>query len=198
MAANNLVNNGVCVTTKPAIAPLRLTSDFRDYPGRQHEKFCELVDPIIELACFQPRIFHAPATNEEAVGAPANGFLEYVLELPAGGFLLGFLHTTLSGLDGIDPGFRLQITDVARNYRLFGKPASEKWFLNDILSTDGGAGLALDWVLNPAPRLLPAPYPIAPPGQFKLEFWNTLASTNKGLQMSFIVACPPEGQLSGQ
>lgn len=190
-------NGGICVPTTPAIAPLRLASDYRDYYGRQHEKFVERIDPIIQAGCFTPRIFHAPASADEVAGVPANGYLEYVLELPAGGFILGFLHTTLSGSTGGEEptpisGFRLQISDVVRNYRMFGKPVPEAWLLNDQLGTDN-TEFNSEWVLNPAPRLLAAPYPIAPPGQFKVEFWETTGSLNKLVQVSMIVAVPPGG-----
>jgi hypothetical protein len=193
-------NGGICVPTTPAIAPLRLASDYRDYYGRQHEMLVEKIDPVIAAGCYMPRIYHAPSSAEEVAGVPGNGYLEYVLELPAGGFILGFLHTTLSGLvDESIPvsGFRFQISDVTRNYRFFGKPVPEAWLLNDQLGTDD-TQFNNEWVLNPAPRLLAAPYPIAPPGQFKVEFWETTGSLNTYVQISLVVAVPPGGTNGGK
>jgi hypothetical protein len=109
------------------------------------------------------------------------------------------LHTFSSraSLNATDPpvrsGFRFQITDVARQFRFFEKPVPETWLLNDAPSSNPqsplGAGL---YVLNPAPRLLTAPYPVTPPGIFKVEFWNTLDVTNTLVRLSLLVAVPDE------
>ena len=200
MAANNLpptANGGICVTTTPAIAPLRLQSDYRDYFGRQHEKLVELIDPILAPACFQPQHFHAPSSDEEIAGVAALGYLEYIAELPAGSFILGFEHTTVS-FQNTDAGtafsgYKCQITDIERNYLLFDKPVSEAFFLNDQLSADHAGFLDLR-VLNPAARLLTAPYPVAPSGQFRFEFWDISGAANTGLQLTVIVAVPPGGR----
>jgi len=45
-------------------------------------------------------------------------------------------------------------------------------------------------VPNPSPRLLPAPYPVAAPGIFKLEFWNMLTTQNTGVRLTLLVAEP--------
>jgi hypothetical protein len=201
-----MLNNGVDIPTFPAIAPLRLSPDFRDYFGRQHEKFTEMLDPIIATGCYQPRIHHAPSSSEEAVGLPPGGYLEYALELPAGGFIIGFRHHSLGVYDGetgiATAGFSFQITDIARNYSLFGKPVPESWLLNDALSMDPNSLIqGATYELNPSDRLLPAPYPIAPPGQFRVEFWDTRlnpSTNNTKFQLTLVVATPPEDQGHGQ
>ena len=50
-------------------------------------------------------------------------------------------------------------------------------------------------MLNPSTRLLMAPYPVAPPGQFKVEFWNILLqlidpTSNPYISLDFVVAEP--------
>ena len=193
---------GMCVPTTPAIAPLRLAPDYRDFFGRAHEHLAETIDAIVNSDCYRLRIFHAPDSTSENAGVPSLGYSEYALELPPGSLILGFLHSsTYNVTDEDDPpansGFRVQITDVARNYKFFQKPVPDAFFLNDILSQNAegpfsGGNL---YVLNPSTRLLMAPYPVAPPGQFKVEFWNILLqlidpTSNPYISLDFVVAEP--------
>ena len=193
----------VCFPTQVPISPLRLHSAYRDYFGDADAKLTALIDPILDAACYVPRIFHAPDTQTEDAGIPARDYLEYALALPEGSWICGYPHSFSSraSLNATDPpvrsGFRLQITDVARQFRFFEKPVPETWLLNDAPSSNPqsplGAGL---YVLNPAPRLLTAPYPVTPPGIFKVEFWNTLDVTNALVRLSLLVAVPDEDSLT--
>jgi hypothetical protein len=188
-----------CFPINPPIAPLRLHSAYRDYFGDPDSKLTALIDPLLDAACYVPRIFHSPDTEDSDAGVPGLEYLEYALALPEGSFILGYQHTFTSraSLNATDPpvrsGFRFQVTDVKRQYRFFEKPVPETWLLNDAPSSNPqsplGAGL---YVLNPAPRLLTAPYPVTPPGIFKVEFWNTLSSLNKLVRLTMIVAVPDE------
>lgn len=187
----------ICFPTKPPINPLRLASNYRDYYGCQHERFTALTDAINDSGCYTPRIFHAPDTPTENAGVAENGYLEYALPLPAGSFVLGFLHTFTgaASADREDPpvgsGFSVQITDVAKDYQWFEKPVPEAWLLNDAPSSNPSSVLAAGlYVLNPSPRLLTAPYPITPPGMLKIEFWNKLTTLNKLIRLSMLVAVP--------
>jgi hypothetical protein len=195
---------GMSVSTTPAIAPLRLAPDYRDFFGRAHEHLCEMIDPIVNADCYRFRVFHAPDSTSENVGVPSLGFSEYALELPVGSFLLGFLHTSCFNVTGatsppVTSGFRVQITDVARNYKFFQKPVPDAFFLNDIVSTDPDGAFAGEnlYVLNPSTRLLMAPYPIVPPGQFKVEFWNILLDLNQFISLDFVIAEPDSGGPNG-
>jgi hypothetical protein len=196
----------MCVPSTPIISPLRLAPDYRDYFGAAHEHLVEMLDPIVNGDCFRLRVFHAPDSTTQANGGgvPANGYLEYVLELPPGSLLLGFLHSNTpapnpnnAGAPPVASGYRVQITDVERNYRFFAKPVPEAFFLNDQPSTNPVGPYAGNnlYVLNPSLRLLTAPYPIAPPGQFKIEFWNIYApggtpTINPLVELDFVIAEP--------
>jgi hypothetical protein len=192
-----------CFPTQVPIAPLRLHSAYRDYWGDADAKLTELIDPFLDAACYVPRIIHAPDTQTENIGVAGNAYEEYALAVPEGAFLLGFLHsfTGRASLDAANPpvrqSFRFNITDMGRQYKLFEKPVPETWLLNDAPSSNPnahfGAGL---YVLNPAPRLLAVPYPVTPPGIFKIEFWNSLATVNKLIRLSLIVAVPDEDLLN--
>lgn len=201
-----------CCTSVPSINPLRLAADFRDCWGDAHARLVELTDPIILSGCFEPRIYHAPDLATENFGiSPAQDYIQYMLDIPAGSFILGFLHhatgLTNSNVATCPPTmstFRMQITDVARNYQLFQKPIPEAWFLNDSPSMNPSGPYAASstgnlYELNPSPRLLCAPYPVAPPGKIKVEFWNSLQSAGQNtlVQMTFLVAVPAGAPESG-
>lgn len=203
---------GMCVSTQPAIAPLRYAPDYRDYFGSAHEHLAEMLDSIVNSDCYRLRVFHTPDSTTENAGVPANGYLEYALELPPGSLILGFLHSStlvVNPNDAADPpvgsGFRVQITDVERNYRFFQKPVPEAYFLNDMPSTNplGPYDGNRLYLLNPSLRLLMAPYPVAPPAQFKIEFWNIYApdsvpTSNPLVELDFVVAEPDAGGANGR
>jgi hypothetical protein len=185
------------VPLKVTLSPLRLVPDFRDYWGDAHSKLVELTDPIVNAGCYIPRVYHAPDTVSEQAGVAANDYLEYILALPPGSFILAYLHTT-AGVVGAnnDPpagsGFSVQITDVARNFKFFQRPVPETFFLNNAPAPNNvgpfAGGLMAD--AAPSPRLLTAPYPVAAPGEFKFQFWNQLDALNKLIQLSLLVAVP--------
>lgn len=186
-----------CFPTRPPISPLRLASNYRDYYGDAHAKLAELIDPILGAGCYVPRIIHAPDSPAELAGVPGGGFLDYGLVIPTGSWILGFQHcyTSAPSANTTDPpvtsSFRFQITDVERQYKFFRNPVPEAYLLNDIPTSNAVSVLTgLLTVLNPSLRLLPAPYPVAPPGLFKLEFWNMLATVNTGVRLSLLVAEP--------
>lgn len=195
-------NPTTCFPTKPPINPLRLASNYRDYWGDVHAMLAELTDPLCDAACYVPRVFHAPDTEGENAGVAAQDFREYVLVLPAGSFIVGYLHTytgRLNANDAANPpvrsSFRFQLTDVQKQYRFFEKPIPEAWLLNDSPARNALGQFAGLNVLNPSPRLLTALYPVTPPGVFKVEFWNTLDTTNTGIRLSLLVAVPDEDLL---
>jgi hypothetical protein len=183
--------------------PLRLSPLFTDYWGDYMASFTRQTDVFSRLGCYAPRFYHAPDSTTELNGIPAGGYVEYLLTLPVGSFICGFLHTTISvpataPSNPISPpaqsGFAIQITDLSIDKQLFSKPVPEGWFLNDYLqpvSANPPYGSSTNGFVSPVtPRLLPVPYPIVPPGQLLVEFWNQLADTNTACQMTFVVMVP--------
>jgi len=201
--------SGVCVPTITE-NPLRLSPLFTDYWGDWMARFTERTDVFARLGCYAPRFYHAPDATTEAAGVAAGGYLEYLLTLPVGSFLLGWLHSTVSFAGGapanpISPpapsGYVCQITDLAIDHQLFTKPVPEAYFLNDWLQPANAnppyAGSTNGFVSPVTPRLLPVPYPIVPPGQLMVEFWNQLGpgseeepQLNKAVQLTFLVMVP--------
>lgn len=200
----------LCVPTIVPIKPLRLRENYRDYYGDAHACLAEAFDRLQDAGCYEPRVFHAPDTQTENAGLPVDGYLEYMLALPPGSFIVGFMHGCASlaqPFSDIAPpvsGFTLQITDIDRDYKLFAKPVPETYLLQDrpaenILTFNSPFNAPPS--LLQAPRLLPAPYPVAPPGIFRVEFWNqapvgsfsdtpTDALPNPYIRLSLLAAVP--------
>lgn len=170
------------VPTVVPIKPLRLREDYRDYYGDAHACLAEMYDRLQDAGCYEPRVFHAPDTATENAGLPVDGYLEYMLALPPGAFIVGFLHgcpglaQPFSDSSPAVTSFTVQITDVERDYKLFGKPVPETFLFPDhpspganqfSFAPNSGPPIQLN-----VPRLLTAPYPVAPPGVFRIEFWN--------------------------
>lgn len=193
----------VCIPTQTE-NPLRLSPLFTDYWGDFMARFTEQTDIFGKLGCYAPRFYHAPDATTELNGVPAGGYIEYLLTLPVGSFLCGFLHSTTSAVgtapaNPISPpassGFVCQITDLATDHKFFyNRPAPEAWFLNDYLQPVNAnppyGGSTNGFVFPVTPRLLPQPFPIVPPAQLLIEFWNQLATLNKAVQLTLLVMVP--------
>jgi hypothetical protein len=192
---------------------LRLSPLYHDYFGEQQAAFTKMLDGFADAGCYVPRFYHAPDSGSQLAGVPANGYKTYLMALPVGSFILGFLHTTSSapGSAGSTPpsiqvppnasGFTCQITDLAIDHKLFSHPTPEAWFINDnLLGASSGAppypGNTLGFTFPSFVRLLPAPYPVVPPGQFQVEFWNSLDVVNTDVQMTFLVLVPDAGNVN--
>lgn len=213
-----MLSAGLCVP-KQTENLLRLSPLFRDYFGEQQARFTERLDSFCKAAaCYVPRFYHTPDAASQLAGIPANGYKSYLLSLPPGSFILGFLHTTSSQVGSAGPaatpvanippnasGFTCQITDVSIDHKWFGKPAEEAWFINDNLLGPTQLGFppypdnTLGFTFPSFPRLLPVPYPVIDPGQFIVEFWNQLLipgalgpspGPNTDCQMTFLVLVP--------
>lgn len=183
---------------KTVFNPLRLSSNYRDYFGDPHALLTELTDPIIESDCYVPRIFHAPDTTIASAPGQGTRYLEYALAIPPGSFILAYMHAFTSGASAnlTDPpvtsGYRVQITDISPEYKFFGKPVPETFFLNDVPSANPQALLSTTslYVSNQTPRLLPTPYPVTAPGIFKIEFWFAVVTASPFARLSFLCAIP--------
>lgn len=184
---------------------LRLSPLYRDYWGEQMAAYTRRLDGFAKLGCYVPRFYHTPDSGSQFAGIPGNGYATYLLALPLGSFILGFLHTTSSAPDSAiglpvlasppnPSGFTCQITDLSLDHKWFSRPAEEAWFINDNLvgsNTFAPYPSNMQGYTFPSfPRLLPVPYPVVPPGQFQVEFWNSLDEVNTDCQMTFLVLVP--------
>jgi|GEM_PF-5756809 len=197
---------GLCVP-KQTENLLRLSPLFRDYWGEVMAAYAHRLDGFPKLGCYVPRFYATPDSESQFVGIPAQGYKAYLLALPLGSFIIGFLHTTSSAPNSSGPataqvanvppnasGFTCQITDLSLDHKWFSRPCEEAWFINDNLlgpSTFPPYPSNTQGFTFPSfPRLLPVPYPVVPPGQFQVEFWNSLDALNQNAQLTFLVMVP--------
>lgn len=194
------MSNTVCVP-KQTENLLTLSPLYRDYWGEQMAVFTRRLDGFANAGCFVPRFYHAPSSESQFNGVPGNGYVTYLLKLPVGGFLIGFLHTTCSVPNSVNSqtppnpsGFTMQMTDLAIDHKLFARPLPEAWFINDnLLGSSANPPYPSNtngYTLPSFPRLLSVPYPIVGEGQFQVEFYNSLTSLNTDVQMTFVVLVP--------
>lgn len=190
---------------------LRLSPLFTDYWGDQQAKFASRLDGFCKAGCFLPRFYHTPDSGSQLLGIAANGYKTYLLALPPGSFVVGYLHTTSSAPNSAGPastpvinappnasGFTCQITDQSIDHKWFSRPVPEAYFINDnLLGPSTGfppyPDNTLGFTFPSFPRLLPVPYPVVPPGQFIVEFWNQLDTLNTDCQLTFLVLVPDTG-----
>jgi hypothetical protein len=126
---------GVCVS-KSTENLLTLSPLYHDYWGEQMAAFTRRLDGFARAGCYQPRFYHAPDSESQFVGMPAGGYKTYLLALPLGSFILGFLHNNSSAPGSSGPatkpvinvppnqsGFSAQITDLSIDHKWSSRPA---------------------------------------------------------------------------
>ena len=200
------MSSGFCVSKKTENL-LTLSPLYRDYWGEQMAVFTRRLDRFAHLGCYVPRFYHAPDSASQFVGVQPNDYRTYLLSLPIGSFIIGFLHTTSSAATGRSPdsgiaasvppnpsGFSVQITDLSIDHKWFSHPCPEAWFINDNLLDPGVfppyPENTLSYTFPSFPRLLSQPYPVVGQGQFQVEFYNSLDTVNTDVQLTFLVLVP--------
>jgi hypothetical protein len=199
------MSSKICVPTQTENL-LRLSPLYHDYFGEQQAAFTKMLDGFCDLGCYVPRFFHTPDAGSQFLGVPANGFKTYLMALPVGSFILGYLHTTSQSdpiqAPPIQSGFTCQITDLSINHKWFTKPVPEAYFVNDAFAAASTGGQppypdnTFGFTFPSFPRLLPAPYPVVDLGQFQVEFWNSEDGVNTDIQLTFLVLVPTSGNVN--
>jgi len=206
MAPEAEVMPGVCVP-KSVENLLKLSPLFRDYWGEQMAALTHRLDGFARAGCYSPRFYHAPDSESQFVGIPAGGYKTYLLALPVGSFIVGFLHNSSSAPGSSGPatepvanvppnlsGFTCQITDLSIDHKWFSRPAEEAYFINDNLLGPSAfppfTDTTFGYTFPSFPRLLVVPYPVVGTGQFQVEFRNSLDVVNKECQLTFLVLVP--------
>jgi len=198
------MSSGFCVP-KNTENLLTLSPLYRDYWGEQMAAFTRRLDRFAHLGCYVPRFYHAPDSASQFVGVQPNDYKTYLLSLPVGSFIIGFLHTTSSApfANGSPSpthpppnpsGFTCQITDLSIDHKWFSHPCPEAWFINDNMLNGSDFPPYQDanfpFTFPSFPRLLAQPYPVVGQGQFQVEFYNSLDTVNTDVQMTFLVLVP--------
>jgi len=152
-----------------SLNPLLLDQDYRDFWGAFDTAAIRNLQKLdLSPCCYEPRLYVAPDFGQQTL--PIDDVREYILNIPAGSFIVGFRHR------GGGPDYLFQITDMGLNRQMFSQPMPDKFFAN------GASGRA-----GNQPYFLPEIYPVIAPGQFSCEFWNTSGAASR-ISLTFVVA----------
>lgn len=157
------------MTSEIAISPLQLDPLSRDYYGHYDAWVISQLAPLATSSCYQPKIYKAPASQDELI--PANGNATYGLKITPGSLIYGFylpaLANTLAPLQ-----FSVQITDTSLRHQWFDTPIPSI-FLSNFKPTGLSANpLLTNGAIFSFPNLLNAPYPVVGDGLFNVQLWN--------------------------
>ncbi len=160
-----------------AISPLQLDSLTRDYYGHYDAYVMAQLAPLANNDCYQPKFYKAPASSDEVIVAGGNA--QYGLKITPGSLIYGFylpgLISTLRPLP-----FSVQITDTSLRHKFFDEPVPSI-FLANFKPTGVSTNplLVSGAIFFSFPSLLNAPYPVVGSGLFKVDIWNTGATTQR-------------------
>ena len=122
--------------------------NFRDYFGRWTPPAIRNLDVVNDANCFRPSYYAAPKFSERTI--PDRGYVQTQLSFPVGGYILAMSQA------GDGPLFQVMVTDLSLNRPLFNAPI-ETTAISGVFYT------------------LPDLYPIRGNGNFRVEFWNSVA-----------------------
>lgn len=165
-------NKTVVSLEPPVMSPLSLSQLTRDTWGGFDCAAIAQLAPLANDACFQLKLYKAPADNEELL--PANGFAAYGMRITPGSIIFGFYLPVLVVPGGalstwLPPQFTVQITDMSWDHKWFDAPLASLFLANakptfqSLVSNNMGG----------FPNLLTAPYPVTGSGQFLVEIQDT-------------------------
>ncbi len=119
-------------------------------------------EPLLEAGCFTPRWYQLPINSLEIM--TAGEYNSWSLQLPPHSFILELMHQNLpSGgcVGDFTAGrFSVQITDGQLDHLWFSQPLPDILFYKQQETGRNG-------------HVLPKPYPVIGPGNFKFERWCT-------------------------
>lgn len=148
------------------ISPLSLDGLTRDYWGAFDASAIAQLAPLAEHACYQPKIYRAPAESDEVI--PAYGYASYGLKITPGAIIYGFYLPELSQTVPVPAQFNVQVRDESLKHNWFDQPVPSYFLANckpTFFATFAGLGSF--------PNLLVAPYPVVGTGLFLVEIWET-------------------------
>ena len=157
------------------VSPLSLDTLTRDLWGQYDSYAIAQLAPLAREACFQPRLYKAPAQPQEVF--PPKGYAAYGLGITPGSIIYGFylpaFFKTLQPLQ-----FNLQIKDESLDRYFWDAPIPSIFianlkptFLGQLAINAGFSGGGFGYGAS-FPSLLPRPYPVVGKGTFYVQIWN--------------------------
>jgi hypothetical protein len=144
--------------------PLWSQGALRDFFAVWSPAAIEQLQRVNDPTCYRPAWYSFPPMENQSVAA--RGYFQTVIVIPAGSFLVGFIHQSISGVL-----FQFQITDLALDHSLISDPADDDLFQG-------------------TPYLFPDLYPVVAPGNFRCEVWNNSITEAATCEMILLVSEP--------
>lgn len=151
------------------ISPLSLDCLVRDVYGAFDPVALAQLAPLAENACYQPKMYRAPALSNEVIAA--NGYASFGLKVTPGAIIYGFYLPPSVALYPLPAAFNVQITDQSLKMKWWDEPIPS-YFLANAKPTQLQLLTTTDY-FGTFPNLLESPYPVVGTGLFLVEFWET-------------------------
>ena len=165
------------------ISPLSLDCLTRDVYGAFDAAAIAQLAPLARNACYQPKIYRAPALSDEVIAA--NGYASYGLKITPGSIIYAFYLPPSSQTSNLPGAFNVQVRDESLQHRWYDQPIPSYFLAND-KPTYLGMGQNVE---GSAPCFLVAPYPVVGNGLFMVELWETSGSAQR-IELVFGVLDP--------
>lgn len=157
------------------ISPLSLDCLTRDNYGAFDASIIAQLAPLAHNACYQPKIYRAPALSNEVL--PANGYASYGLKITPGAIIYGFFLPPNFNVFPLPSKFNVQITDQSLKMKWFDEPIPSYFLANCKLSCANLQNAIT--TISSFPNLLDNPYPVVGTGLFLVELWETSGSQQR-------------------
>lgn len=162
------------------ISPLSLDCLTRDYYGAFDPVIIAQLAPLAENDCYQPKIYRAPALENELLAA--NGYTSYGLKVTSGAILYG-IYLPADPTTNLPGSFNVQVTDQSLKMTWFDEPVPSYFLANNkptYLAADHSQG----HVMGAAPNLFVSPRPVVGSGLFLVQIWETSGSQQR-IELAF-------------
>ena len=161
------------------ITPLSLYPFLRDTWGSFDPLAIAQLAALSNDPCYQPKYYGIPDNNKEVI--PANGNINYGLQITPGSLIWGVLHNQAVG-NNDNPGFVFNLKDIDMDLMIWEGAIPDAFVAGTNLT---GPGFF--------PWLLTSPYPVVGRGLFSVNIYNNSGAPlrcNLTLGVLEVVKCP--------
>jgi hypothetical protein len=167
------------------VSPLSLDCLTRDYYGTISASAIAQLAPLAENDCYQPKIYRAPALENELLAA--NAYTSYGMKVTPGAIICCF-YLPADPTTNLPGAFNVQITDQSLRMKWFDEPVPS-YFLANNKPTYLAAATSQGHVMGAAPVYFVSPYPVVGSGLFLVEIWET-SGVQQRIELAFGVLEP--------
>lgn len=162
------------------ISPLALDCLHRDYFGSFDAAAIAQLAPLAENDCYQPKIYRAPALENELLAA--NGYTSYGLKITPGAILYG-VFLPADPTTNLPGQFNVQVTDQSLKMTWWDEPIPS-YFLASTRPTYLAAAASQGHVMGASCNLFVSPRPVVGSGLFLVQIWETSGAQQR-IELAF-------------